>query len=457
MRTDSRALVAAIIGFAFLAFAFVFVRGRESSATAPASDVAALPAPCTAAAISPASAVSSRGSIDVEPRTRAPRFDTSPATIAGRVIDETGVPIGQASIRLRVGSLDDSAEVLLRGIDLLSPLAVAETDGDGAFRLGEVPGVGGLAIEVRREGFADAIRRDLAFLPGRAHDLSPFVLAAEARLAGRAVDETGAPIAGATVTVTVDDGVEDRFNVRDLENRHARETRTDDDGRFRVLGIPEVTVSVGVREGARRAMLRNVALTAGSEADLRSLVLTTPDQVRGFIRDSRGRPLANAEVVALGEARSTTKSGADGAFTLSDVGAEDPLRIGVGRVGYRARLFEHPRDGQPALVSLEAFPRIELDVRDAESCGPVEPREIRVETGDGLSEALASLPEESRGLGHVVLSVERLDVVRLRVLAPGYAPSDAIEVDPSRSAPGSPIAVALRKAFTIRGRLVVEG
>ncbi len=178
------------------------------------------------------------------------------------------------------GSLAAGATVRLVGSGVW-PAREVVTDRDGAFGFEDVP-PGIYELSARRgadvasaasEGGA-SVGVELHLLPGRS-------------LRGRVVDEVGAPVARATLSVT-----------EEVVGLAPRELDVGSDGTFVLDGLAAEVVWVTARApGHVGATLR---ATTGSGAV--ELVLTRGATLRGTVVDARGRPLPNVTVRFLGTA-----------------------------------------------------------------------------------------------------------------------------------------------------------
>jgi hypothetical protein len=83
----------------------------------------------------------------------------------------------------------------------------------------------------------------------------------------------------------------------------------------------------------------------------------TTAPLRGWVKDSRGAPVVNAEVLVLGT-KLTARAGDDGAFRIDSVPA-GPYWIGVRRLGFEPNLFTvrlAPADARQFDVVLDPLP-----------------------------------------------------------------------------------------------------
>ena len=142
--------------------------------------------------------------------------------VRGQVLDLDGTPLAHA----RVALLADAALAD-------EPASITYTDRGGRFRCASVPpGRVRLRAEAGAQGFAGAE------LPGEA-DTAVLRVTATGAVTGTVVDDQGAPVAGAWLTLIraggIDDGLMPGINARSTTTC----TRTDEQGRFHFGGLPD--------------------------------------------------------------------------------------------------------------------------------------------------------------------------------------------------------------------------
>ncbi len=208
------------------------------------------------------------------------------------VVDEAGRPIALARTRVDAKSAP-----------------VATTDEHGVSVIRPVPR-GDAKVSVEADGFGPT---SLTTSAGGAHSLAHLtaVLVRGAAQAGRVVDETGAPIAGVTVTAY-------------LANRSAQswqtDVRSDDHGRFEFPALAPGEYWWAAYDGVHRRTSITTLVTARRSETPVTIVMRTGSELSGRVVDDRGRPVASATVrVYAGPATEPavrTTSDVDGTFRV---------------------------------------------------------------------------------------------------------------------------------------------
>jgi hypothetical protein len=170
------------------------------------------------------------------PRPPAPpignvKLATGTATIAGRVIAETGRPVRRAQVRVTAPELGGRGRT-------------ASTDVGGRYRIADLPAGqytisvtsgGHLPTEYGQRRFGES-GTPLAVGEGEAHATIDFTLRRAATITGRVVDESGLPLAGAVLYAMQPRFVQGRRQMVPLAGGAGIET--DDTGQFRLHGVP---------------------------------------------------------------------------------------------------------------------------------------------------------------------------------------------------------------------------
>ncbi|MBI5487802.1 MAG: carboxypeptidase regulatory-like domain-containing protein [Deltaproteobacteria bacterium] len=166
-----------------------------------------------------------------------------------------------------------------------------------------------------------------------------------ATLAGLVLDPDAAPVPDAVVTVHDFSGsVGPRPFGRGVAHPGPAiaQARTDDDGFFRITGLPDGPVTVeAVRPRIARAVQPGVDLSEDREAWV-ELVLRQSLSISGRVTDDTGRPIPGAAIVAESRRGDATweAAGADGSYRLIGLG-EDAYRVRADAAGF---VESAPRD-----------------------------------------------------------------------------------------------------------------
>ncbi|MBZ0232391.1 MAG: carboxypeptidase-like regulatory domain-containing protein, partial [Deltaproteobacteria bacterium] len=186
-----------------------------------------------------------------------------------------------------------------------------EAGADGRYALCVLPMatfVDALQVVVRADGYGAAVIE--ATPSGRVR--RDIVLTPEAVVAGRVVDEHGAPVALAKVWLEPDLG-----RRRPPEQSATLFAVTGDDGRFRIEGVRAGQHRVGAAARGQTAQRHTVALAAGERDEL-VLTLAATGQLRGRVVRN-GQPVIGATVRPRYGVSDSAVSQPDGSFVLDRV------------------------------------------------------------------------------------------------------------------------------------------
>jgi hypothetical protein len=259
---------------------------------------------------------------------------------------------------------------------------VPASDKDGAFTLTAAAGTHTLTIS--GPGFVQ-LRREVTITEGEATDLGTVTLAAGRSIAGRVVDESGAPVAEATVAAgaLLTGGGSELYIPS--ESIGAKRTETDDDGRFVLDGFPPAAITViAGKDGAGRSA--SVRIPPSADSATLALVLAPTTSIAGKVtRD--GAPLADTIVIAkpIGalDQNFFVTTGPDGTFALDALApgayVVSPMLGGGGN---------RPKDIYVRRVDVELGERAQAEIDATGGSGKLA---VHVQGADGAAIAMAQV------------------------------------------------------------------
>jgi protocatechuate 3,4-dioxygenase beta subunit len=262
------------------------------------------------------------------------------ARVSGRVRDGRGGAASGARVRCLASAMEDltvvagplplaaEAAAMPSGAGrALGSTRAAVTDREGRFTIDDlIPGR--YRVEIAHPGAEPYQGEEIVLGPGERRDLGMLALRAGVTIGGRVMDATGAGLEGARVTVA---GVEATAGALGLQ------TSTDPSGRFE-LTLPAGKYRVSATapgHGAAQVAIELGAASAPAPIELR--LVRAEARLEGLIRDTGGRPLARARLIAFTGEAAASASASVGSGS-ADVGGHfsiSPLPAGELRLEIR--------------------------------------------------------------------------------------------------------------------------
>jgi large repetitive protein len=369
--------------------------------------------------------------------------------VLGQAVDETGLPVAGAVVSvglLNVGTQDlavlsgslplaaDAANLPPEALNRQSLLRSTASDANGRFLLPDLP-AGSFRLEVSSPTRLPVRRSPLKIEPGRTVDLGRLSLVAGVPTQGRALDEGGAPVAGARIEARPMDGA----------SLAVFSALTGEDGAFKVF-LPQGMFTITAHAARRAPEVKDaISVEAGRPpVDLELRLQRADAALNGVVRDPQGRAAASARVLAfpLRSGQATPDAGASGGgsraplLAASSTDRSGRFRLtGVPRQPFLVEI-RHPAwparsavatPGQELYIELPRPGGIEGEVRDRSSGSYVSGYRLEAQGPDGRS----AVDVRTQGAGFELRGLLP-GRWRIRVFADGYAPAERwIEVPPA--------------------------
>jgi len=319
-------------------------------------------------------------------------------TLAGRVVEPSGVPVPDAVVTLGAGRGRG------RGPGAILPAPVT-TDAQGRFRFEDVPAQVGWA----QAAAGDLLSERVSIEPGDAE--VTLTVRPGGVLAGRVLHADGRPATA--------------FALQLVRLRRADASRTlsivDPEGRFEVRGLgagPWELQALAADSGPSERVRVELPNTPGGRVE-KDLRLRSGRRLVGVVRDANTRqPVAGARVAmeaSPGEdsvlVRTGTFTGPDGRFELEGL-SDSPVSVAVEAERYHRRIVTLPRGRTEVEVALRPVAADQAQATDLVGIGAVVNRN---EDGLVLGNLVASGGAAAAGLhpGDVVLRIDGQTIAEL--------------------------------------------
>ncbi len=357
-----------------------------------------------------------RTAVDVSPVAADGGGARVDAVLRGRIVDKFRAPVPAAKVWLDFGRGDQRGGPQGRQRRVPDPV-ITDSDGRFAFQ-GQAYRNLRVSLQVAHPKHAVGIFDKNLGAIGAEVDLGDLALTQGGSVTGRVTDLDGNGVAGAAVQVQPENGNPLRF-VRDRDKLIA-DVATDNNGFFRLQHAAAGDWSVRVT-AKRHTEGRSPTFAVEEEAvvDLDDIRLGPGYEVTGFVRDTRGQPIAKATVTlrgriewsqfergqgnrgpgARGGMNGRVFGGGDHTATTDDQGRfflehlpSTPMTLDASADGYLDGRQEpiDPTLGQPIVVTLQDGLRIAGRVLDGSDQSPVSLFAVRAVRLRGLPVAGAA-------------------------------------------------------------------
>lgn len=401
------------------------------------------------------------------------------AVLSGRVVDENGLPVADASGFLRRGGAQAGPLAFLRGGEGEPDF---RTGPDGRFEAARLGPGSNLGLQVRHPDFEERALGGLELKPGRVNAPLEIVLRRGLGLRGIVKDARG-PVPDAELRLLRSfefaggrGGMAVQFSVAGPAAGRA-EQRSGPDGRFEFRGLSAGDFSLQVRKpGFATRALDPVKVAEGAQP--LEIVLEAGATISGFVRDRAGKGLEGRTVVArepgvrgpLAGARTEEPSAGDGAFLIEGLTPGRTYEVALmdfAAPGRRGAPVVAPAEGVELVAA--GLGRIEGVALDAESGLPLRDFGVSYEArerggrmivrGGPRSGALApgEKVEVQDDEGRFALDGVPAGTWDVEASAPGYEKARAGAVTLEEGGQATGVEVRLRRGATLSGRVIEEG
>jgi protocatechuate 3,4-dioxygenase beta subunit len=251
-------------------------------------------------------------------RTVAPDVRLRPGgVIVARILDPKGQPVEGATARIiPAGGELNFGTIMLLG---MGDSDLPESDQEGKLRL---PGLdtGTYLLRVDAAGYRPFVRKDIAVRVPETTSIE-IVLDAGLSITGRVLSDDDRPLEGVTIRATFEEDQEGAGSMQEkiLFANEGVTATSDEDGRFVVRGLPDVTVDLAVeKEGYARRFVSDVE---PGTSDL-TVKLERTGAVSGMVLDDvSGEPVGGASINVDDGTSTHQVTDEDGTFIVPNVTA----------------------------------------------------------------------------------------------------------------------------------------
>jgi len=278
----------------------------------------------------------------------------SPDDAAGTLAGRYGAgDMGAITARLiRVGTREPLAGQV---VDLLDRRGAQVTslpsDAGGVVWFQQVRPAKGYQLHIKGAGFSEFTLQGISVFPQATTDVGDLVLGKDVVLRGRVIDGTGRPVPGTSVSVhTIERQLASKGMLVYLAEQAGTvpgalsEVESDDEGYFAFAALDDGTYSLVARHSGYASKHEADVLVARARgAGVLTIVLGQAGVVSGKVTDAAGKPVANAQVIAIRDVRRMTTNVLQrevaltderGRYTIDTLTADQRYRFGVVAEGY---------------------------------------------------------------------------------------------------------------------------
>ena len=401
------------------------------------------------------------------------------ASLTGRVVNEEGVPIEGARVRLARGG----ENVFRSFMRSMQEEQAVRTGRDGSFRATRLAAEDNQRLDVRHDDYEERAMGGISLAPGVTRSGLTVVMRRGLSVRGVVKDEEGRPLAGSEVSLSAARSIRAGRGGMQMQligpgNQVRRETGAD--GRFEFRGLKAGEYSLSARRsGFSRASVDPVNVKEGGPAEPLELTLRPGSTISGVLRDKTGngasgwfvsvRPTGQAGGPPMGPGVNRTEepTGPDGAFLLEGLNAGETYELQVmGQAGFGPRRSGVAAPAEGIELTVNGTGQVRGRVTDADSGRAVPDFQLRYQPDaqGGMRLVMRAGPGGARGPyerqsfhaedGAFVLEDVPAGRWTVEAFAPGYQSGTASAVSVAEGEATEGVEVRLSKGGVVSGRVL---
>jgi hypothetical protein len=299
--------------------------------------------------------------------------------VTGHVYDEKHRPVRQFAIDVITAAPDETAAP--------APLWSKRFDSpDGSFLVPSLP-AWPVSIRVTAANYSPAFSPMVFVEPGKTRELD-LTLAAGCSLTGTVVDEKGAPAPYVFLDAEARMGA---GAVSDMSMEAAKQTQSDDNGRFKLDNVPSGPVMIRAYDGSHAVTTATLDVGDCAKLEPIKLTMTLGGSITGIVNGRDGKPLPFAKLVLSHRSVGfvNTQSDAEGRFRFEQIPAV-VVRIEAQHRGQHTVVFSTVKEGSQVEQNISLFAKGTGHLRGRISAAgrPLAGAQLLVASNHGMEEGV---------------------------------------------------------------------